>query len=266
MDHITGFDSFFRRHYDRADRVNHLWGPPGTIEIMGHRFQSFVWNLIGSRQSTWRTHDIHPDHVTTARHELVESFKLTHAEVCDATPAQLFRGPGYQVSALTLNHGIPSIGYLVREDDRLNVDVEQLRSLGLKPGPWLKTLPTDQVSLIDRTSHDSETLRQQLLKQTPGQSMAFLTDFIAEDEAERERIAHHVRGVNTLVCECQYRASDLELARRNRHMTSQLVGQLAQAAAPGRLWLTHFSERYQPHEWRSMVDEVRALFPATSVP
>ena len=264
MDHIAGFDSFFRRHYDRSDRVNHLWGPPGTIEIMGHRFRSFVWNLIGTRQSTWLCHDIHTDRVDTTRYELAEAFKKAHVEAGDATPTTLFRGPGYQVSALTLDHGIPSIGYLVREDDRLNVDVAQLQSLGLKPGPWLKTLPTDQVSIIDGKQRDSEALRQQLLKQTPGESMAFLTDFIAEDENERERIAAIIRGVSTLVCECQYRAADIELARRNNHMTTELVGMLAKAAAPGRLLLTHFSERYQPHEWREMEEEVQCCFPNTS--
>jgi ribonuclease Z len=53
MDHVAGFDSFFRRHFDRDDRVNHIWGPPGTSEVMGHRFKGFVWNLVEDRTATW---------------------------------------------------------------------------------------------------------------------------------------------------------------------------------------------------------------------
>ncbi len=263
MDHVAGFDSFFRRNYDRADRINHLWGPPGTIDIMGHRFCGFVWNLIGDRRATWLCHDIGSSQVTTARYELAEAFAQAHAEEPHATPKMLFHGPGYHVEALTLNHGMPSIGYLVREDDRTNVDISKLAALGLKPGPWLKTLAEAEECMIDGTKHDAAMLRQSILVRTPGDSMAFLTDFIAEGE-EVDRIAHRLGSLGTLVCECQYRASDEELARRNRHMTTAWVGELARRISPKRLLLTHFSERYPAAEWEQMVDEVRMIFPEVS--
>lgn len=263
MDHVAGFDTFFRRHYDRHDRVNHLWGPPGTIEIKGHRFRSYVWNLISGRHSTWLCHDIGTDAVTTARYELGEAYAQAHAEPSTATPNHLFTGPGYHVEALTLDHGIPSIGYLVREADRTNIDVSKLQELGLKPGPWLKTLAADDTCLIDGVPHAAEPLRQALLVHSAGDSMAFLTDFIAEaGSAEQHRIAQRLHGIRTLVCECQYRAADADLARRNRHMTTAWVGQLAQQISPQRLILTHFSERYTPNEWDEMIDEVRASFAA----
>lgn len=149
MDHVAGFDVFFRRHYDRSDRVNCIWGPPGTGEVMGHRFRGFVWNLIGNRCSTWLSHDIGEKHVPMVRHELAEAFAHAHAENSGATPELLIQGAGYQVKTLTLKHGIASIGYVVREADRMNVDTGKLKELGLKPGPWLKTLATDETSLIN---------------------------------------------------------------------------------------------------------------------
>lgn len=266
MDHVAGFDSFFRRHYDRNDRPNHIWGPPGTIEIKGHRFRSFVWNLIAGRHATWFCHDIDAGHVTTARYELAEAFAQCHPEkdgsAASCSPARLFQGPGYHVEALTLNHGIPTIGYLVREADRINVDTAKLKELGLKPGSWLKTLPQDHTCLIDGVSHDAEPLRKALLVRTPGDSIAFLTDFIAEPgSAEQDRIAARLQGITTLVCECQYRAADAELARRNFHMTTTWVARLAARIRPDRLLLTHFSERYTPNEWDEMIEEVRAIFP-----
>lgn len=260
MDHVAGFDSFFRRHYDRADRVNHIWGPPGTREIMGHRFRGFVWNLIGDRRSSWHCHDIGTQEVTTSRHELAEAFACAHPEPSDATPEHLFAGSGYHVEALTLNHGMPSIGYVVRESARTNVNTDKLHDLGLKPGPWLKSLATDENCLIDGVLHPAQPLREALLVRTAGDSMAFLTDFIAEGD-EARRIAQRIQGVGTLVCECQYRAADEELARKNFHMTTSLVARLAELAAPSRLLLTHFSERYTPQDWEAMVGEVRERFP-----
>jgi ribonuclease Z len=259
MDHVAGFDGYFRRHYDRADFINHIWGPPGTGVIMGHRFQGFVWNLIGDRQSTWLCHDIHASEVTTLRHELAEAFTQAHDEgSCERSP--LIQGVGFQVQAITLDHGIPSIGYVIREEDRVNVDVPKLKELGLKPGPWLRLMQTEQSVEIDGSTRDAAELREQLLLRSKGQSMAFLTDFIAEDQAEQQRIANQLGHVDTLICECQYAAEDAELARKNSHMTSEWVGQLAAEAQPGRLLLTHFSDRYPPKIWDEMVGEVRRHF------
>jgi ribonuclease Z len=265
MDHVAGFDSFFRRHYDRGDRVNHLWGPPGTREIMGHRFRSFTWNLVAGRHARWLCHDIFEDAVEATRYELEEAFAMSHPHSVDAKAAMLFRGPGFQVEAITLHHGIPSIGYIVREAERTNIDVEKLHALGLKRGPWLKTLATDTTSVIDGATHDSAALREKLLVRTPGDSMAFLTDFIADSGEEQERIAARLQDIGTLVSECQYRAADEALARKNQHMTTRWVGELASRVSPRRLLLTHFSERYQPEEWDQMVEEVRSIFPKVDV-
>ncbi|MFC6750295.1 MBL fold metallo-hydrolase [Deinococcus aquaticus] len=38
MDHVGGFDDFFRATFDRP-APTHAWGPPGTARILGHRFQ-----------------------------------------------------------------------------------------------------------------------------------------------------------------------------------------------------------------------------------
>jgi ribonuclease Z len=34
----------------------------------------------------------------------------------------------------------------------------------------------------------------------------------------------------------------------------------------GRLVLFHLSDRYRPEQWRELLDEARAIFPATSFP
>lgn len=41
MDHVPGFDEFFRVNFGRTSRENHLWGPPGAARILGHRFRGY---------------------------------------------------------------------------------------------------------------------------------------------------------------------------------------------------------------------------------
>src|SRR5690349_8819780 len=68
MDHISGFDSFFRVTYDRTTRPNLIWGPPGAGQVMQHRFQGFLWNLHHQLASQWDVHDLYPDRVEATRY------------------------------------------------------------------------------------------------------------------------------------------------------------------------------------------------------
>ncbi len=75
MDHIGGFDDFFRLTFARSTPTNHLWGPPGTGRILQHRFQGFLWNLHAQLASSWQVHDIHPAQIETSRYELARSLR-----------------------------------------------------------------------------------------------------------------------------------------------------------------------------------------------
>ncbi len=68
------------------------------------------------------------------------------------------------------------------------------------------------------------------------------------------------------MCESDYRHADLELARRNFHMTSVLAATLAMKAEVGELVLFHVSRRYQREEWLDLLREARGVFPKTRFP
>src|SRR5262249_12945195 len=108
-------------------------------------------------------------------------------------------------------------------------------------------------------------LQDTLLVVTPGDSVAYLTDFVL-DEAAVERLSDALKGVGAVVCESQYRHADLELARRNRHMTATQVAHLASRAGVGRLVLFHLSDRYPREGWPDLLAEARTVFPATDFP
>jgi ribonuclease Z len=119
--------------------------------------------------------------------------------------------------------------------------------------------------MIENQARDLGPLRRELLVETPGASIAYFTDFYL-DEAGIERVAPLLSGCDTLVCEAQYRHADLDLARRNHHMTATLTARLAKAANVGRLVLFHISERYEKPDQQELLTEAQAIFPATSFP
>lgn len=269
MDHVGGFDSFFRCTFNRDTRPNQVWGPPETARIMQHRFEGFLWNLHEQMSATWRVVDVHSREVRMARFELREAFAVRHDEGTRPYERTIWNGSGCTVEAVTLDHRTPTLGYIVREKSRSNIDSSRLASLGLRPGPWLKQLKEpsarSSVLVIDGVTHSVDELKNELVVETPGESLAYLTDFLMDEQAIG-LLVEALHGSRTIVCEGQYRHSDLELARRNFHLTTVLSATLARRARVGELVLFHLSDRYTRADWVEMLREARQIFPKTHFP
>lgn len=271
MDHVAGFDTLFRANLFRSHPRNRLWGPPGTAEILHHRFRGYLWNLHrGMPDIPWWIVDIDDVELQTWRFQLGEAFEVAHDEGRVRRDEALLALPDATVTALSLDHHTPSMAYLVRERSHRNLDVARLEALGLKPGPWLAQLkdPTvpgeTELELADRRFSWQE-LRDQLLVERRGDAVAYCTDF-GLDAPTLDRLVPFLEGCTTLICEGHYRHVDLELARQHRHLTTVQAAELAAAAGVGELVLFHLSDRYRRDEWQAMLDEARAIFPATSCP
>src|SRR5262245_33000099 len=145
MDHVAGFDSFFRCTYARDTKPNRAWGPPGTAAILQHRFQGFLWNLHEQMSAAWRVFDVHPNSVNTTRFELREAFAIAHDEGARPYERVIWDDAAYSVEAVTMDHKTPSLAYVVREKPRRNIDTARMSALGLRPGPWLKQLKESAV-------------------------------------------------------------------------------------------------------------------------
>lgn len=269
MDHVGGFDSFFRCTFSRTTRPNHIWGPPQTAQIIQHRFQGFLWNLHKQMAGTWCVSDIHADQICTTRFELQEAFAIAHEVGTREFERTVLEGAGYTVEAITMDHRTPTLAYVVREKPRYNIDTSRLAQLGLRPGPWMKQLKesgnNSSELVIDGVTRNRDELRQALMVETPGDSIAYLTDFLL-DEPAIERLSHLLQGCRVLVCEAQYRHADVELAQRNYHMTTVLSATLAKRAEVEELILFHLSDRYEAPVWTEMLQEARQIFSNTQYP
>ena len=269
MDHVGGFDTFIRCNYCRDTKPNLVWGPPETAAILQHRLQGFQWNLHGEMSGTWRVADVHPARIETMRFELREAFAVTHDEGSRSYEGIIFDGGAFTVEAVTMDHRTPSLAYVVREKTRENIDTEKLSALGLRPGPWLNQLKdTGSGSAkveVDGVERSVAELREELIVESPGESVAYLTDFRL-DEPAMELLTEAVRGCRAIICEGQYRHADLELAGKNYHMTTVQAAQLAKRAEVGELVLFHLSERYDRQGWVEMLEEAREVFGGACYP
>lgn len=269
MDHVGGFDTLFRALFNRSARANVIWGPPETSRIMHHRFQGYLWNLHEGFNVPWHVIDIHPGELRMSRFELQEAFAVAHDEGRRPWSNHIFKGAGFTLEAMTMDHRTPSMAYIVREPAKHHIDMTRVAALGLKPGSWMQALkdaPEGAGELaIEGSMHSVADLRRHLLVESAGDSIAYLTDFLL-DESSIDRVAAALNGCRTLVCEGQYSRADVELADRHYHMTTVRSAALAKRAGAEQLILFHISDRYDRKGWIEMLREAREVFPNTRYP
>jgi ribonuclease Z len=274
MDHVSGFDTFFRHNYNRPEAPVNVWGPEQTIAVMHHRFRSFTWNLHREQAGEWHVREIGESTISGARFQTKEAFANAHpmsdSPISNRT---VFTGPSYRIEAFLLpHHTATSAAYRIIEADRRNICPGALQKSGLRPGPWLQELTGPEVNAgtmleVEGRQLDLQRLQSELLVSTPGKSIAYLTDFRIEPGSQQwENVREWLSGTDTLIAECQYQSQDEALAVRNGHMTANRIGQLAAESSVQELVLIHLSRRYTSDEWRAMREEAKREFPAAKFP
>jgi ribonuclease Z len=262
MNHIGGFDAFFRVNFQRTSLENHIWGPAGTAAILHHRFQGFWWSHAAELSGSWIVHDVDATHIRDHRFEAREAFAVMHYEGERTYEGTILKTQEVRVEAIPLVHHGLCFGYVVREAQRQTIDAAAMAARGMKPGGWIAALKDPDVAsiAIGETMHDAVELRAALLHTVRGDSFAYLTDFLA-DAGQRARIASRLAGVRTLYAEAQYAAEDGALALKYHHSTVDQIAELARMAGVERYTLLHLSRRYRPAQWLDMRDSARAIFP-----
>lgn len=271
IDHIAGFDSFFRANWYRTEGPVRFFGPAGTRDILHHRMQGFTWNLVGDHPGEVHVTEFDADVLRTSRYLAREGFAVEHSGDERPFTGVAYRGRDFQVETRAMHHGIQSLAYVLRENDRLNVDQGRLAAAGLHPGPWLQqikdvSIPADITIDVGGTTRTLGELRDRLLVHQPGDSLAYLTDFCLDTPQSEEELVELASGCTVLICENNFRDEDQQLAVGSCHMTSRQVGRLAARIGPEKLILFHLSDRYTAEQWQQQLAEVRAHFDRVEFP
>lgn len=270
MDHVSGFDALFRHNYNREDEPFLIVGPEDTLRVMTHRLRGYTWNLIQKAEGSVCVREFTKDYLREVNLLTCKGFEETDEETKADFKGDVLTTPELNVSAILLDHGCVSAGYLVREAAKRNVDPARLQSGGFSPGPWLaqvkdESLGDEQSVEVGDATHTLGDLRQALLSNCPGSSFAYLTDFRVSEETREELVAF-LHKVDVVICENNYRDADEGLAMKHYHLTSTEVGRLAKEAEIGQLVLFHLSDRYTKEEWAEQLVEVKEQFENTCWP
>lgn len=142
--------------------------------------------------------------------------------------------PEWALTALSLDHRIPTVGYRLEEPDGVRMVPERLERYGVS-GPDVGRIARE--GRLDTPS--GTVLLEQVSVPRRGQVFAFVMDTRWCEEAVRL-----ATGADLLVCESTFLERDRDLALEYGHLTARQAGLLAREAGVRRLVLTHFSQRY----------------------
>ncbi len=280
IDHFVGFDYLLRLLVGREKTVA-LYGPAGFTEHVRHKLLAYNWNLADRylNDLVFVVTEINAAKATRmVRFRLKNAFLGEVLGVGELTDGLLHAEPTFRVSAATLEHRTPCLGFAVEETVHVNVWKNRLDELGLPVGPWLRTLkraviddrPDHHPILVDAVPGEIPARRiplgdlRQVVTVAPGQKIGYVAD-VADTPANRAAIIQLVKGADILFIEAAFAASDAPLARERAHLTTSAAGQIAREATVRRVEPFHFSPRYTGQENR-MLAEVTAAFADTGGP
>ena len=178
-------------------------------------------------------------------------------ELIELRPGEALDRDGYRISAIATDHGPPSLGYALAEDERPGrFDLDAARRLGVPEGPMFGLLQHGQAVTLD----SGETVAPQDVvgAARPGRTVVF-----SGDTRPCRALFDAAVGADVLVHEATFLEEERDRAAETGHTTAMQAARLARDAGVHLLALTHLSTRYLGRE---IAAEAVAEFPDTVVP
>jgi ribonuclease Z len=228
--------------------ADHILGIPGLLETMAFQGRENPLIIAGP--------------VRTAR--LVENLK----EVCyfsrnfevqsvELEVGDLVRMDGYQVDCLETQHSVPSLGYSLREDERLGrFDRESAMAFNIPPGPLFGKLQHGQsIEVNGSVVHPHQVMGPQ----RPGRKIVY-----TGDTRPCRSIEVASRDADLLIHDGALADEMAQWARETKHSTAREAALVAKNANVRQLVLTHISSRYS-EDSSPLLKDARDVFENTLV-
>jgi ribonuclease Z len=158
----------------------------------------------------------------------------------------------YQISCCEALHSAPSLAYCLEEFDRPGAfNVKEAKRLGIPESELYSKLQHGQDIV-----YKGETIRASQVIGLPRKGRKI---GISGDTRPTDKLAKFFKGCNVLIFESTYSQDKQQKAIENWHSTAAEAATIARKAEVDKLFLTHFSARYD--ETSLLVKEASAIHP-----
>jgi ribonuclease Z len=227
----TGFtvDAIFVTHW----HADHFLGIFGLVQTLSFNGRTKPLTIYGPQ---W-VHDFVRILKQVGRFNL--GFTLMSEELADSS---WVRFDGYTVTAFSVSHGLPALGYVLEEDQRPGrFDREKAISLGIPAGPLFGRLQKGETITVGNDGGRVEVRPTDVMGPLrPGRKIVYTGDTLPVTR----KIAEIAKNADLLIHDATYDETETEKASEFCHATAGQAGEAAAAASVGTLALVHISSRY----------------------
>ena len=221
--------------------ADHVLGIPGLLETMAFQGREQPLTIAGPKNTI---------HLVEAFSSICYFARDFEVRVMELDPGDAVKMDGYQVEAIETYHSVPSLGYCMKEDERLGkFNREAAVALGVPDGPLFGRLQHGQT--VER---DGKVIRpdQVMGEPRPGRKIVYTGDTRPCKSVELAS-----NNADLLIHDGAPAEDMADWARETKHSTAGEAAQLAKRANVRKLVLTHISSRYSENVSPLLADAKR---------
>lgn len=228
---------------------DHLFGLPGLISsrsFLGGNDVVTIYGPVGIKQFVETTLRVSDTHLT---------YPIKFIEITEE--GTIFEDEDFIVDAVWLDHGVTSLGYRIKEKDKMGeLHADKLKAIGIPPGPIYRDIKANKQLTLDdgRVIYRNDFL---------GETKKGRTVVIFGDTRYLPQHIDFIRYADVFIHEATFASDKTDLAYNYHHTTTKQAATLAKDAKVECLILTHISSRYQKDAEQILLKEAQAIFPQT---
>lgn len=229
--------------------LDHILGLGGLISTFARWEAIERLEIYGGRWALQRVYDLIYGVVLRGAKSSLE------IDFVEVEPGIILEDDEFKVSAFSVSHRGPSLGYRFQEKSRRPFLDHKAEALGVPAGPERSRLVAGESVVLS----DGRTITPDDVLGEPRKGACLVH---VGDAGDTDSLLSPAQGADVLVTEATYLNEDVDLAHQFGHITAAQAAELARKAEVSQLVLTHISRRYRESD---ILDEARAIFPNTFV-
>ncbi|MCD6464599.1 ribonuclease Z [Candidatus Woesearchaeota archaeon] len=227
--------------------ADHTSGIPGLLQTLNAVRKTKYLRLFGPKTTNY-----HFSHLLKAFSFGLEHLKIFVKEVNSEKPVRFFSNKQLSFYAVNLEHSVPVIGFSIVKKPYRKIDLARAEKFGLKPSPLLGMLQKG----LSITHKGVKIKPEDVTYWTKPKKVTFILDTVFTEKA-----VELAKDSDVLVCESTYAEQHIDKAVEYKHMTAKQAAMIAKQAGVKKLYLTHFSQRYE--DLTQLLQEARQVFKNT---
>jgi len=222
---------------------DHIFGLPGLFHTLTQNNYSNVLNVYGPRGIKEKINLLK---------KISPHFNEINMEVREVS-GKFLKISDLEVSALSLEHDVPTVGYSFEEKDKIRIDKKKLSKFGVGNVPELKLLSEGKDVVVGK----KKLKVKDLTYFEKGRKISFIFD---------TKLCSNVRKLakdsDLTIIEGTFLSSSkdgLIMAQKYKHMAVEQAAEVAKSENVKKLIITHISQRYEYRE-KKLLEAVKKIF------